>query len=125
MEDSKTLGARIQAHRRRMGLSQEQLAERLGVSRQAVSKWELEGSLLRFDGLSISKRGGKFYHSAHSLCQLQVALLFLCPKMALWRAMHAVFAFCRSYCSAGPRAAQAAPKPGNRKGPASAGHKAW
>lgn len=44
MEDSKTLGARIQAHRRRMGLSQEQLAERLGVSRQAVSKWELEVS---------------------------------------------------------------------------------
>lgn len=35
------------------------------------------------------------------------------------------FAFCRSYCSARPRAAQAAPKQGNRKGPASAGHKAW
>ncbi len=44
MEDSKTLGARIQAPRRRMGLSQEQLAERLGVSRQAVSKWELDVS---------------------------------------------------------------------------------
>lgn len=45
MEDNKTLGARIQAHRRRMGISQEQLAERLGVSRQAVSKWELEGRI--------------------------------------------------------------------------------
>lgn len=49
MEDSKTLGARIQAHRRRMGLSQEQLAERLGVSRQAVSKWELDESLPELD----------------------------------------------------------------------------
>ncbi len=36
-----TLGERIQSHRKRLGLSQEQLAEQLGVSRQAVSKWEL------------------------------------------------------------------------------------
>ena len=49
MEDNKTLGARIQAHRRRMGISQEQLAERLGVSRQAVSKWELDESLPELD----------------------------------------------------------------------------
>lgn len=35
-----TLSEKIQACRKRAGLSQEQLAERLGVSRQAVSKWE-------------------------------------------------------------------------------------
>ena len=35
-----TLGERIQYFRKRAGLSQEGLAERLGVSRQAVSKWE-------------------------------------------------------------------------------------
>ena len=35
-----TLGERIQTHRKRAGLSQEQLAERVGVSRQAVTKWE-------------------------------------------------------------------------------------
>ena len=61
-----------------------------------------EGSLLRFDGLSISKRGGKFYHSAHSLCQLQVALLFLCPKTALRRAMHAVLPFAALIVARGP-----------------------
>ncbi len=36
-----TLGERLQALRKSRGLSQEQLAEELGVSRQAVSKWEL------------------------------------------------------------------------------------
>lgn len=36
----RTLGERIKAHRTRCGMSQELLAEKLGVSRQAVSKWE-------------------------------------------------------------------------------------
>ncbi len=35
------IGAVIQQERTRLGLSQEKLAEQLGVSRQAVSKWEL------------------------------------------------------------------------------------
>lgn len=35
-----TLGERILNYRKRAGLSQEGLAELLGVSRQAVSKWE-------------------------------------------------------------------------------------
>lgn len=35
-----TLGQRIQKGRKESGLSQEELAELLGVSRQAVSKWE-------------------------------------------------------------------------------------
>lgn len=34
------LPEKIQCARRRAGLSQEQLAEQLGISRQAVSKWE-------------------------------------------------------------------------------------
>lgn len=37
-----TLGQTIQAYRKRAALSQEALAERVGVSRQAVSKWELD-----------------------------------------------------------------------------------
>ena len=36
----RSLGETIKAHRTRCGMSQEQLAERLQVSRQAVSKWE-------------------------------------------------------------------------------------
>jgi len=35
-----TLGDRIKYHRKRLGMTQEQLAERMGVSAQAVSKWE-------------------------------------------------------------------------------------
>lgn len=39
------LGERLQALRRAAGLSQEQLAEKLNVSRQAISKWERDESL--------------------------------------------------------------------------------
>ncbi|MBT9775661.1 helix-turn-helix domain-containing protein [Clostridium sp. MCC353] len=35
-----SLGTQIQIYRKRAHLSQEQLAEQLGVSRQAVTKWE-------------------------------------------------------------------------------------
>ena len=42
MEQS--LGKRIVANRKRLGLTQDQLAERLGVTAQAVSKWENDQS---------------------------------------------------------------------------------
>ena len=37
-----TIGVRVQQFRRAKGWSQKQLAEQLGVSRQSVSKWELD-----------------------------------------------------------------------------------
>lgn len=40
-----TTGQKIQALRKQRGLTQEQLAQRLGISRQAVSRWELDESL--------------------------------------------------------------------------------
>ena len=39
------IGKTIQDLRKRKGLSQEELAERIDVSRQAVSKWENGDSL--------------------------------------------------------------------------------
>ena len=39
-----TLGEKIRACRRKAGLTQEQLAEAVGVSRQAVTKWEQDQS---------------------------------------------------------------------------------
>ena len=39
-----TLGERIYGFRKRAGITQEELAEKLGVSRQAVSKWESDAA---------------------------------------------------------------------------------
>ena len=36
----RTLGKRIAEHRKRLGITQDQLAERLGLTAQAISKWE-------------------------------------------------------------------------------------
>ena len=44
MEQTQTLGKRIAALRKEKGLTQEQLAEKVGVSAQAVSKWENDAS---------------------------------------------------------------------------------
>lgn len=44
-----SIGAKIQTLRKQKGMSQEQLAETLGVSRQAVSKWEAEQSIPDID----------------------------------------------------------------------------
>ncbi len=41
---AETLGKRIMEHRKRLGMTQDQLAEKLGVSAQAVSKWENDQS---------------------------------------------------------------------------------
>ena len=46
-----TLGEKIQYYRKKNKLSQEELAARVGVSRQAVSKWELDDTTPEVDKL--------------------------------------------------------------------------
>lgn len=40
-----TIGQTIAAERRKLGLSQEQLGEKMGVTRQSISKWESDAAL--------------------------------------------------------------------------------
>lgn len=40
-----TLGEKLQYLRKEKGISQEQLAEQMTISRQAISKWELDTSI--------------------------------------------------------------------------------
>ena len=46
-----TLGQRIQDLRKQHNLSQEALGEKLGVSRQAISRWEMDGAVPEVDKL--------------------------------------------------------------------------
>lgn len=56
MEHAKTLGGRIQAFRKAAGLSQEALGEQLGVSRQAVSRWESDAAVPELEKLIAMSR---------------------------------------------------------------------
>ena len=44
-----TLGQRIAERRKMLGLSQEALGEKLGVSRQAISIWESDSAVPEID----------------------------------------------------------------------------
>lgn len=46
-----TIGQRIAEERKRLGLSQEALGEQVGVSRQAISKWESDAAIPEIDKL--------------------------------------------------------------------------
>ena len=54
-----SLGNSLFNARKRSGLSQEEVAERLGVSRQTISKWELDETL---PDIQQSKRLSNLYH---------------------------------------------------------------
>lgn len=88
-----TIGGRIQAQREKFGWSQEVLAEKLGVSRQSVSKWELGQSLpevdkiiemsgvfgISTDELLVGDREKKnwFFNDKQNICSLRVAGVLL------------------------------------------------
>ena len=44
-DSTMTLGEKIASARKEKGMTQEMLAEQLGVTRQAVARWETGGSL--------------------------------------------------------------------------------
>lgn len=46
-----TIGQRIAQRRKMLGLSQEAFGEKMGVSRQAISKWEADGAIPEIDKL--------------------------------------------------------------------------
>lgn len=46
-----TIGERISQKRKELGLSQESLGEKLGISRQAIYKWESDSALPEIDKL--------------------------------------------------------------------------
>ena len=52
-----TIGQRIAQRRKALGLSQEQLGAQLGVSRQAIYKWESDAALPEIEKLvTLSRR---------------------------------------------------------------------
>lgn len=57
--DSMTIGQRIGQERKKLGISQEMLGEQMGVSRQAISKWESDSAVPEIDKLiALSKLFG-------------------------------------------------------------------
>ena len=54
-----SLGSNLFQARKKSGFSQEEVAEKLGVSRQTISKWELDETL---PDICQSKRMAELYH---------------------------------------------------------------
>ncbi len=51
MKEEKSLGRFISTRRKHMGLTQEELSVRVGVSKSAIAKWETDGGLPDRDNL--------------------------------------------------------------------------
>ncbi len=70
-----TFGEKLTGLRKREGLSQEALAEQLGVSRQAVSRWE-QGAALPDAGCWMRNRMGRIGFRRRSSCRERKGPLF-------------------------------------------------
>lgn len=63
-----TLGQFIAKRRKYMGLTQEELGEKIGVSKSAVAKWEIDGGLPDRDNLKrLSKAIGVSVDDLHKI----------------------------------------------------------
>ena len=76
-----TLGQRIQELRKQNNLSQEALGEKLGVSRQAISRWEMDGAVPEIDKLIAM--GKLFGVSLNELLQVETGDAGPEPKIVL------------------------------------------
>ena len=76
-----TLGQRIQELRKQHNLSQEALGEKLGVSRQAISRWEMDGAIPEVDKLIAM--GKLFGVSLNDLLQVESGDAEPEPKIVL------------------------------------------
>ena len=76
-----TLGQRIQELRKQHNLSQEALGEKLGVSRQAISRWEMDGAVPEVDKLIAM--GKLFGVSLNDLLQVEIGDAGPEPKIVL------------------------------------------
>lgn len=64
------IGAKIQEYRKKQGLSQEEFAAKVGVTRQAVSKWETGLSRPLISG-EVKVNGRTFYYYAYSVMEYE------------------------------------------------------
>ena len=53
MNENESIGTLISKRRKYMGLTQEELAGRIGVSKSAIAKWETDGGLPDRDNLKL------------------------------------------------------------------------
>ncbi len=68
MANNLTLGKFIAVRRKYMGLTQEELGEKIGVSKSAVAKWEIDGGLPDRDNLKrLSKAIGVSVDDLHKI----------------------------------------------------------
>lgn len=104
-EGHMTLGEKIRESRRKCGLSQEQLAEKLSVSRSAIAKWETDKGLPDVGNLKILAR------------LLNVSVDHLLDETLMWRASHWSIPFrTTAFVSAGGVLSNATMRSGNKRG---------
>ena len=68
MRDKKSLGYFISGRRKVMGLTQEELGNKIGVSKSAIAKWETNGGLPDRNNLKkLSEIMILYHHSAKTM----------------------------------------------------------